>query len=173
MTRISSRFQPGHAESSAVMKASVFSHQLSAKALSLYLYISISLCLIVLLAACVPAHEPDVLKATPGPSVVVTDQVYKNSILSVRYPAGWSVQTSPASQPPSVIFLAPDEISSIKLQTGLLEFGGFSDPAFKIDIRGLTLPNGVKITAVLRVLTGSYNALLPVFEQVLSTVQAA
>jgi hypothetical protein len=129
--------------------------------------------LLLLLAACVPAQQPDVLKATPGPAFVVTDQIYKNGVFRVHYPSNWQVVTGEASQPPSVIFVAPDEISTIQLQTGILQLGGFSDPAFKTDIRGLTLSNGVQITAIFKTPPGSYQALLPTFEQVISSAQPA
>ena len=73
-------------------------------------------CLVALaVAACVPARTPPQLAATPGAAVVVSNHVYQTEIFSSRYPAGWRVITSPAGEPPFVVFAAPDNCMVILL----------------------------------------------------------
>ena len=65
-----------------------------------------------LLAACVPANTPLQLAYTPGPAVIVTDDVYESDAFTVHYPSGWRVVTGAADAPTSVVFVAPDEQST-------------------------------------------------------------
>ena len=69
------------------------------------------------LAACVPARTPPQLAATPGAKVVVSDQEYRTEAFSARYPAGWRAITSPAGEPPFVVFAAPDGCTVIVLSS--------------------------------------------------------
>lgn len=126
-----------------------------------------------LLAACIPAKVPDQLDDTPGPPVVVTDHTYENSQFSARYPDGWRVVTSEARTPPSVVFVAPDEVSTIWVMVGPLENANFSDPKFQTDIRGLTLPDGLEMTAVLSAPPEKWETLLLIFERVLASLKSA
>ncbi len=70
-----------------------------------------------------------------------------------------------------IILVAPDEISIIQVQVGHLDTANFSAD-HKTDVRGMTLSNGVEITALLSTLPDKFDATLPVFEQVINSIQA-
>ncbi len=128
----------------------------------------------VLLVACVPAAPvPDVLNKTPGPSFTVTDKTYQNATFRVNYPAGWRVQSGEASQPISVIFVAPDEVSFIQLQVGDLNAANFTKSDTRVDVRGIALTNGTEITALFSAPTKTFDVLHATFEQVIASVQAS
>jgi hypothetical protein len=146
-------------------KLSAISYQLSVT--TVFLCVSV---VFYLLAGCVPAQEPDVLKASPGPGFIVTDRMYENNSFTARYPSGWRVQSGEATQPLSVLFVAPDEVSYIQLQVGTLDGGNFPADR-KTDVRGLTLSNGVQVTALLNASPDNYDTLLPIFEQVIASIQ--
>jgi hypothetical protein len=129
----------------------------------------LALCL-VLLAACVPAGTPPQLAYTPGPAVVVTDRAYESSAFTVHYPSGWRVVTGAADAPPSVVFVAPDEVSTITLQAGTLEDATLAEPGFRVDIRGIELADGTLITAIARAPETAWETFLPVFEGVVAGV---
>lgn len=129
--------------------------------------------LLCLLAACVPARVPDNLDDTPGPPVVVDDEFYQSSAFSARYPDGWRIVTSEARLPPSVIFVAPDEVSTIRLMVGPLDDGDFSNPDLQTEVRGLTLTDGLQMTAVLSAPAEEWDTFLPLFEWVLDSVELA
>lgn len=133
-------------------------------------YVFLLSCL--LLAACIPAKVPDNLDDTPGPPVVVTERVYESSQFSARYPQGWRVVTSEARTPPAVIFVAPDEVSTIRLMVGPLDDINLSEPDLQTEVRGLTLPGGLEMTAILSAPPDQWAALLPVFERVLASLKA-
>jgi hypothetical protein len=125
----------------------------------------------LVLAACIPAKVPDNLDDTPGPPVVVTDLTYESSQFTARYPDGWRIVTSEARTPPSVIFVAPDEVTTIRLMTGPLEEGNFSNAQLQTEIRGLTLSDGLDMTAILNTPAENWDAMLLVFERVLASVR--
>lgn len=129
-------------------------------------------CLTVL-AACVPAQTPPQLAYTPGPAVVVTDRVYESSAFTVHYPSGWRVVTGAADAPPSVVFVAPDEVSTIALQVGPLDNSILTEPGFSVEIRGIELANGRLITAIAQAPEPAWESFLPVFEGVIATVRQA
>ncbi len=126
---------------------------------------------LVLLAACVPAQTPPQLAYTPGPAVVVTDHVYESSAFAAHYPSGWRVVTGAADASPSVVFVAPDEVSTITLQVGPLENSVLTEPGFSVEIRGIELADGRLITAIARAPEATWESFLPVFEQVVATVR--
>jgi len=141
------------------------------KALCLRVFVSLCYALIfVLFSACVPAKVPDNLDDTPGPPVVVTDRVYESSQFSARYPQGWRVVTSEARTPPAVIFVAPDEVSTIRLMVGPLDDINLSEPDLQTEVRGLTLPGGLDMTVILSAPPDQWDALLPIFEHLLASV---
>lgn len=117
---------------------------------------------------CVPAKVPDNLDDTPGPSVVVADGYYRGSAFTARYPAGWRIVTSEASAPPSVIFVAPDEVSTIRLSVAPIDLSG-PDSAFQIEQRVITLKDGLTVYAVLHATRES--SLLSDFEEVLASLR--
>jgi hypothetical protein len=125
---------------------------------------------LVLLAACIPAKVPSNLDDTPGPAVVVSDKIFENSQFSARYPDGWRVVTSEAQAPPSVIFVAPDNVATIQLMVGALENGSFNNPNMQTDIRGLTLDGDLQITAILSAPPAQWDRYLAHFERVLASL---
>lgn len=150
-------------------KPTVASHsrQQSAKKIFRYAWVIA----FTLLAACIPAKVPDNLDDTPGPPVVVTDLTYESSQFTARYPDGWRIVTSEARTPPSVVFVAPDEVTTIRLMIGPLEEGNFSNTELQTEIRGLTLSDGLDMTAILSTPAENYEAMLLIFERVLASVK--
>ncbi len=73
--------------------------------------------MLLLLAGCVPAETPEVLRQTPGAAVVVDGDRYTNAAFSAIIPAGWRAITAPADTSPAVTFAAPDGCSLIHLAT--------------------------------------------------------
>jgi hypothetical protein len=143
--------------------------------LSLLLSISVPLCyafFFCLLSACVPAKIPANLDDTPGAPVVVFDNIYESAQFIARYPDGWRIVTSEAQAPLAVILVAPDEISTIQLMVGTLDDANFSNPDLQTEIRGLTLSDGLEMTAVLSAATDQFDTYLPLFERVLASIQA-
>jgi hypothetical protein len=126
---------------------------------------------LLVLAACIPAKVPDNLDDTPGAPVVVFDNTYESAQFVVRYPDGWRVVTSEAQASLAVIFVAPDEISTIQLMVGPLEDANFSNPDLQTEVRGLTLSDGLEMTAVLSAASDQFDTYLPLFERVLASLQ--
>jgi hypothetical protein len=125
----------------------------------------------LLLSACIPANVPANLDDTPGAPVVVFDNIFESAQFVVRYPDGWRVVTSEAQAPLGVIFVAPDEVSTIQLMVGALENANFSNPDLQTEVRGLTLSDGLEMTAVLSAATEHFATYLPLFERVLASLQ--
>jgi hypothetical protein len=154
---------------------SVASRQLSVKN-SLRLCFSVSLryaflFAFIILVGCIPAKVPDNLDDTPGPPFVVTDHTYESSQFIARYPDSWRIVTSEARLPPSVVFVAPDEVSTIRLMIGPLEDASFSNTELQTEVRGLTLDDGLEMTAVLSAPSENWEAMLTIFERVLASLK--
>lgn len=128
------------------------------------------LCITLVLAGCIPAGVPENLDDTPGPAVVIDGREYVGEVFKAQYPDGWRIVTGEASSPQSVIFVAPDEISTIQLRVGHLEAGDFSGDR-QTDIRSVTLSDGTVITAVLIAFPENFDSLLPVFAGVIETIE--
>lgn len=124
----------------------------------------------VLLSACIPAKVPTNLDDTPGPAVVVTDKTFENSYFTARYPDGWRVVTSEAQAQPSVIFVAPDEVSTIQLIVGALENADFNNPKVQVDVRSITLGD-LQITAILSADPAQIGPLTAQFERVIASIK--
>jgi hypothetical protein len=122
-----------------------------------------------LLTGCVPARTPPLLNFTPGPPAVITGETFSNSAFSVRYPTGWRVVTGAADAPPSVVFVAPDEESTITLQ---VEPPGEPerDPLFRLETRLLSR-DGLRLYAIARVPVQEWAAFQPTFERLLASVR--
>lgn len=133
------------------------------------LCVFVSLCYAFGLAGCVPARTPPLLNFTPGPPAVITDETFSNSAFSVRYPTGWRVVTGAADAPPSVVFVAPDEESTITLQ---VEPPGEPerDPLFRLETRLLSLGD-LRLYAVARAPVQEWAAFQPTFERLLASVR--
>ena len=155
-------------------KRLAFSRQLSAKeSLRLCFFASLRyVFLLFFLVSCVPAKVPDNLHNTPGAPITVSDHDYRGVDFSARYPAGWRVVTGEARLPQSVIFVAPDEVSYIRLHVGP---PAPDDPApnSKSESRTQTLADGLEVTGTLNAPPETFDSLLPAFEQVLASVAAA
>ncbi len=127
---------------------------------------------IIGLAACIPAKVPSNLDDTPGPAVVVSDHTFENSQFTARYPDGWRVVTSEAQAPPSVIFVAPDDVATIQLMVGTLDNANFNDPKVQVDVRSLTLDGGLEITAILSAPPAQWDRYSALFERVIGSIKA-
>lgn len=122
------------------------------------------------LAACVPARVPDHLDDTPGPPVVIADQVYRGAVFSARCPAGWRIITSEARVPQAVIFVAPDERSTIRLTAGTLTAAELPADE-RHELRVIELGAGARVTAALSAPAEAFAALRPTFEAVAASVR--
>jgi hypothetical protein len=154
-------------------KLRVFSFQFPVKE-SLWLRVFATLCYVFMLsffAACIPAKVPSNLDDTPGPAVVVSDHTFENSQFSALYPDGWRVVTSEAQAPPSVIFVAPDDVATIQLMVGALDNANFNNPKMQTDVRGLTLDGGLQITAILSAPPAQWDSYVAHFERVLASIK--
>jgi hypothetical protein len=124
------------------------------------------------LVACgpiVPATTPPQLDFTPGPTVVISDNAYETGDFSVRYPVGWRIVTGAADQPTQVVFVAPDEISTITVQTGTLDNAPFDD-TLMTDIRAVSLDGGTSITVIGRAPADTWDSFSAVLDVVVSSV---
>jgi len=70
------------------------------------------------LLACVPATTPPQLDYTPGPPVVIADDVFTTAAFTVTPPEGWRVITAAADAPPGAIFVSPDDTALIFVTAG-------------------------------------------------------
>lgn len=121
--------------------------------------------LLVFLAGCgsiAPAKLPAQLDNTPGPSVVLSDNVYQSTAFNVRYPDGWQVVTSPADRPVWVVFT--DDTAVIVIAT-------------RAEDTQITLADAQReertvngLTAALIAPPEDYPAYLAMFDAVLDTV---
>ncbi len=119
---------------------------------------------------CIPATVPDNLDDTPGPPVIVADGSYRSEWFSAQYPAGWRIVTGEASAPASVIFVAPDEVSTIRLSIAPMDVSGL-DPSFQIEQRETKLSDKLTVYAVLHAQKGSRKMVKRVFEEVLASLR--
>jgi len=76
---------------------------------------------LLMLGACVPASPPPQLGYTPGAPVTVTEQQVRNSAFTVTRPAGWRLITSAAGEPPTVIFVSPDDTALVMISAEAIE----------------------------------------------------
>jgi hypothetical protein len=128
--------------------------------------------LALIAAGCIPARLPENLSNTPGAAVMITDRVFEAPTFTVRYPGGWRIVTGPAAFPAAVVFVAPDEKSTIKLQVGELNQVNLDDGKTRTEVRAVTLTNGIKLTAVASAPPEQWAAFLPLFEAVLASLKA-
>lgn len=109
----------------------------------------LSVCIGLLAVGCVPARVPDNLDDTPGPPVSISDGHYSGVTFSANVPAEWRVITSEAQTPQSVIFVAPDDKTLIRLIAGNVEAGQVVVSNQRNTVESITLADsGVVITAV-------------------------
>ncbi len=125
--------------------------------------------LLLLFSGCIPGQTPPQLAFTPGAPAVITDELFTNSAFSVRYPTGWRVVTGAADAPPSVTFVAADDVSTITLAAadpGEPE----RDPAFRVETRQLSL-EGRRVYVIARVPVQDWPRFQPTFERLLASVK--
>jgi hypothetical protein len=125
--------------------------------------------LFLLFSACIPAQTPPQLAFTPGAPASITDELFTNSAFSVRYPSGWRVVTGAADAPPSVTFVAADEVSTITLQTNPPDEPE-RDPAYRIESRTLSL-EGMQVYVMARVPVQDWPRFQSIFERLLASVR--
>ena len=120
----------------------------------------------MLLTGCIPAHVPDNLKNTPGPAVVVDDNLYEGSAFRAQIPTGWKVITGEAQAAPSVIFVAPDGKTLIRLMAGDVEESAVTVAHQRNEMTPITLANATLVTAVFSSPYSTWTSYSPAFEQV-------
>lgn len=127
--------------------------------------------LLFVIAGCIPARTPPQLAFTPGAPAVITDETFTNSAFTVRYPTGWRVVTGAADAPPSVTFVAADEVSTVTLQVEP-PAEPERDPAVRVETRTLSLEGG-QVYAIARVPVQDWQRFQPIFERLLASVRSA
>jgi hypothetical protein len=134
------------------------------KAAKPLIYVALLCCLIC--AACIPAHVPDNLDDTPGPPISFENNVYKGAVFSAQIPAGWRVITGEAQAPQSVIFVAPDGKTLIRLIAGKVEESTVTIADQRNAIEPITLANAITVTTMFSSPYSTWASYFPVFEQV-------
>ncbi len=127
-------------------------------------YLCVVACLTV--GGCIPAHEPDNLRNTPGVPIVVNDNLYQGALFSAKIPVGWRVITGEAQAPQSVIFVAPDGKTLIRLIAGSVEADSVMVANQRNEITPVTLANATMITTVFSSPYSTWASYLPDFETV-------
>lgn len=131
-------------------------------------------CLLLLLAACIPARTPEQLVHTPGPAVQVMDSSYHAGAFEVMIPDGWRVVTSAAESPIRVLFVAPEDDALIMVGEGLTEApvpAGYTGD-LRSERREIPLDDGTVIVAILNAQPENWDARLELFEHVVESVRA-
>ena len=144
-------------------RTSVNTHQSSVLRLCTHFIIA---WLVLILVGCIPAHVPDNLDDTPGPPVVVDDHVYRGALFSAQIPDGWRVITSEAQAAQSVIFVAPDGKTLIRLIAGKVEAEAVTVANQRNAIDSVTLANATMVTTVFSSPYSTWASYFPEFEQV-------
>lgn len=135
------------------------------------LYLCLSVFFLFAFAGCVPATIPSQLSATPGPAVVITDQIYDTGVFKVRYPADWRVITSAATSPSTVIFAAPDNEAIMLFGLDVNEAPmPETNAQIRTEMRLITLENGIIVTAILNAPDTAWAIFVPLFEQIVESV---
>jgi len=119
-----------------------------------------------MLIGCIPAHVPDNLDDTPGPPVSVDNQLYQGIEFGARIPDGWRVITGEAQAPQSVIFVAPDGKTLIRLIAGSVEEEAVKVANQRNEIDPVTLANAKIVTAVFSSPYSTWASYFPEFERV-------
>lgn len=125
-----------------------------------------ALIFVLTLVSCIPAHEPDNLRNTPGAPVVIDNNTYSGAVFSASVPAGWRVITGEAQAPQSVIFVAPDSKTMIRLVEGNVEEAAVTVADQRNEIDPVTLANAKLVTAVFSSPYSTWANYYPTFEQV-------
>ncbi|MCC6892924.1 MAG: hypothetical protein IT321_08895 [Anaerolineae bacterium] len=102
----------------------------------------------VFISGCIPAAVPDNLDDTPGPAIVISNSLYEGAAFTARVQDGWRVITSEAQAPQSVIFVAPDDKTLIRLIEGEVELSEVEVEGQRNELYPLTLADGTTVTAV-------------------------
>ena len=122
------------------------------------------------LAACVPATVPPQLDATPGPAVIVADRVEVAGLFSVQPPAGWRIVTGAAGDPPSVLFIAPDDAALIGIGTAP-DYTAPALPGADHSAARAVDMDGVQVQVGLRAPDDAPDVFIAVFEQVIASLR--
>ena len=153
-------------------KSPVASRQSSVFRQRMYLIALLFVLMWLVLCGCIPAHVPDNLDDTPGPPVVVDNHVYQGAVFSARIPTGWRVITGEAQAAQSVIFVAPDGKTLIRLIAGRIEASAVTVANQRNEIDSITLPNATTVTAVFSSPYSTWAKYFPDFEQVRDSVSS-
>ena len=131
--------------------------------------------LLLLLSSCgpiVPATAPAQLDHTPGPPIVVTDRTVRTRDYRLRYPSGWRVVTGEARLLPTVVLVAPDEVTTIRFVVGALPAQTTPEPDFKFIRRPVQLASDFTITVIGRAPADEWQQFLPIFEWVVLSLHS-
>ncbi|MBI1279695.1 MAG: hypothetical protein GC179_16325 [Anaerolineaceae bacterium] len=128
--------------------------------------ILVTLIFVLALDGCIPAHEPDNLHNTPGAPVVIDNGVYEGANFSANIPDGWRVITGEAQAPQSVIFVAPDGKTLIRLIAGTVEGDSVTVENQRNAIIPVTLGNATTVTTVFSSPYSTWTSYFPDFEAV-------
>jgi hypothetical protein len=131
---------------------------------SYFVYVCVVACLT--LVGCIPAHEPDNLRNTPGARVVVDNNLYQGALFKAKIPSGWRVITGEAQAPQSVIFVAPDDKTLIRLIAGSVEADTVTVANQRNEIYPVTLGDATSVTAVFSSPYSTWASYFPDFEAV-------
>jgi len=128
--------------------------------------IGLILILCLMCAACIPAHVPDNLDDTPGPPISFENNIYQGAAFSAQIPSGWRVITGEAQAPQSVIFVAPDGKTLVRLIAGKADEASVTVADQRNEIVPVTLANTTTVTAVFSSPASTWANYYSVFEQV-------
>ena len=126
----------------------------------------VTLIFVLMLVGCIPAHEPDNLRNTPGAPVVVDEGLYQGTAFSAKIPDGWRVITGEAQAAQSVILVAPDGKTLIRLIAGNVEAEAVQVANQHNEITPVTLADATTVTAVFSSPYSTWASYLPDFDRV-------
>jgi hypothetical protein len=147
-------------------KSSVNSHQSTVFRQQSYRSYTLFAVVCLMLVGCIPAHVPENLDDTPGPPIVVNNKVYRGAEFSARIPDGWRVITGEAQATQSVIFVAPDGKTLIRLVAGNVKADTVIVANQRNEIDPVTLANAKIVTAVFSSPYSTWERYFPEFERV-------
>ncbi len=146
-------------------KLTVISRQSSVASYKIVI-MGLGLLLLQAISGCIPAHEPDNLRNTPGAPVVIANNTYSGAVFSASVPTGWRVITGEAQAPQSVIFVAPDGKTLIRLIEGKVDEEAVTVANQRNEIAPVTLANAALVTAVFSSPYSTWASYYPTFERV-------
>ncbi|MDX1991129.1 MAG: hypothetical protein SF029_01985 [bacterium] len=135
--------------------------------------------LICLLAGCgrlAPPATPAQLEQTAGAPVTLTGAEFSSTAFQLHYPSDWSVITGPASAPPWVVFVSPDESAMIAVSAEMLDSvpqpPQREGPALRTEERMIEMRDGRVVYAWLVAPEPAWAESFRLFEQVVGSLES-